>query len=525
MTKKRNNAVHWVIFGEDSYRLAQSYDRVISYFNSKSALDAIEKSSAEEIILVNANLISNNLPAMPSESNAFDLIHNGPAYGSERAFETLLCASSNWFFLNPSSKKRCISWKATMDLCFIRPNTVRSLGGFDRAYQSPEASLMDFAYRLILVGGRVINDPDWWRPKNVNNTKSNIPLQDEFLFICRHLGKSAAIYSAIWECARDRHVFPVISELSNALKRFKQIPAPTPASIQKTRLVHQQKTKSVNNVSVIIPTLNRYEYLPSAIKSLLNQDFAPDEIIIVDQTPAKSRKPEIYEPFSRDKLKIIYLDKAGQSTARNEGLKIASSEWILFFDDDSIAPPDLISKHIAGIEHSGSYASTGISLAPWKDRNDIPRGLRHYQLTNVLDTGNCLINRSAILSVGGFDKVFDRGSGADHDLGVRLFVNGSEILLNPMAIRTHYKAETGGLREFGAWWRNKTTFLGPYPPPTQIYSIMKYYPSTYWIALIFLLFIKARKRHKVSEIIWLWLSSPWKILISLRQLKIMTSNF
>jgi GT2 family glycosyltransferase len=235
----------------------------------------------------------------------------------------------------------------------------------------------------------------------------------------------------------------------------------------------------------------------------------------VDQTPQEMRRSEIYEQFKESNVRVIFLDRAGQSNARNVGIKATSGDWCLLFEDDAVAWDDMVKQHVRAVEYTGAAASTGISLAPWKTREHIPREIRHLHLSDVLATGNSLVRRDALMDVGGLDCAFDRGSGADHDLGVRLYLSGHEIVFNPLAIETHYKAATGGMRTFGAWWRNQATFWGAYPPPTQIYTIRKYYQRKFWKSLYLLLFIHAAGRLKGLELGWLWMTGVWKFKKSL----------
>ena len=126
--------------------------------------------------------------------------------------------------------------------------------------------------------------------------------------------------------------------------------------------------------------------------------------------------------------------------------------------------------------------------------------------------------------------MFDHGSGVDDDLGKRIYLRGLEIIWNPLAIRTHYKAKTGGLRTYGAWWRNKTGWLKEYPPYTQTYSILKYYNRSDRLILMFLFLFKAKKKYNYLEYILLILLFPYKAtrsyLIAKKRMKIagITSN-
>jgi len=85
------------------------------------------------------------------------------------------------------------------------------------------------------------------------------------------------------------------------------------------------------NVSVVIPTYNRYEFLKRAIESLYAQTHQPSEIIIVDDG-STDKTSQIIQDFPN--LVYIYQKNSGVSSARNRGIKDASYDWIAFLDSD-----------------------------------------------------------------------------------------------------------------------------------------------------------------------------------------------
>lgn len=86
------------------------------------------------------------------------------------------------------------------------------------------------------------------------------------------------------------------------------------------------------NISIIIPTYNRAEYIRKAIESVLAQTYKDYEIIIVDDGSTDNTR-EILEPYM-DHIRYIYRENAGVSVARNSGIKAAKGEWIAFLDSD-----------------------------------------------------------------------------------------------------------------------------------------------------------------------------------------------
>jgi GT2 family glycosyltransferase len=494
--------------------------------NALAALEALENEPAESVLLCATELAQAGLPALPPEVADYDLLHAGLRLGAEQLMHSLWLTGTNWLFLDPHPDRRAVSWKALPALCWLRPATVRDLGGFDLAYQSAEARLMDLAYRLLAAGGRVCHDPFGLPAPGAGQPALALPLADELVFVFRHLGAAAAGYVTFWQGLLSRRPWAAWQAWRAARQRVRACPALKPQAGRSLRLMAETKRQVVGTISAIIPTLNRYECMARSIQSLLQQTPAPTEIIVVDQTPPEARQPEVYAPFlERSQIRVIYLEQAGQSLARNAAIQAAVGEWCLLFEDDAAAWEDMLAQHVAAVERSGAAVSTGISLAPWKDASYIPANNRHFQLTEVLATGNSLAKRAALLAVDGLDRAYDRGSGADHDLGVRLHLAGYEVLLNPKAIMTHYKAPHGGMRTYGAWWRTHATFWAPYPQATQVYTIQRYYPHTYWLPLYLLYYMNARRQLSKPAFVWLWVSAPWKLTRAIRAAAALKTQF
>jgi len=88
-------------------------------------------------------------------------------------------------------------------------------------------------------------------------------------------------------------------------------------------------------ISVIVPIYNMEQYLDRSIKSLLSQSFLDIEIILVNDG-SKDKSLDICKKYKIIDKRIIIIDKVngGVSSARNEGLKIATGDYIGFIDPD-----------------------------------------------------------------------------------------------------------------------------------------------------------------------------------------------
>jgi GT2 family glycosyltransferase len=438
-----------------------------------------------------------------------DVIHSGLLYEGKDAFTDIQSLTVNWNFLTPNPKLSSNSWKATSEFIIFNSSSLDLAGGIDKDFDTANAALMDFVYRLLMSGARVINNPTYFSEPSL--PVKTITNRDVTRFIRKHFPKSALFfYKLITRRLGGASVLnvPTFQDIPDR-SQFKLVAA---------------KQRSIDKFTAIIPTLNRYLYLAQAIQSLLDSTFPPTEIIVVDQTPKEKRIAGYYDSFLKsDFFKVVFLDETGQAISRNTGIDMSSCEWIYLFDDDSVCWPECLEEHQFLLEHSASDVSTGLSLAPWKDRSYLKGNVTYYRIADVLDTGNCFIKKSVLLAVGKIDTAFNKGPGADDDLGKRLYLGGYQIVLNPKAIRTHYKAKTGGLREHGAWWRNTSKLMEAYPPPTQLYMIRKYYTREKWFAQVLLFYFLSRKKTNSFTFLLSLFLAPLKYRKALSQVKVLES--
>jgi GT2 family glycosyltransferase len=233
-------------------------------------------------------------------------------------------------------------------------------------------------------------------------------------------------------------------------------------------------------VTVLIPTLDRYPQLFNLLAQLREQTAPPLEIIVIDQTAAGARDATWPERFTDLPLRVIWRDRAGQCSSRNAGLRAARGETILFLDDDDEIRPDLIARHLAFLARFGVDASCGV--AEEVGAGALPAEFGLIRDSDVFPTNNTLLRAAALGRSGLFDLAYERGERADHDLGMRLYLSGAQLALNPAASVVHLHAPRGGLRQHRArvvtrsasrasiWYRQLLA-------PTEAYLWLRYFTA------------------------------------------------
>lgn len=466
------------------------------------------KACTSRLIGIGADEVIKGLSAeqLSQWSSGADVVHAGLSFSSGSAFESVQLCTFNWHFLEPLADRQVVSWKATRDFVLFDRGLLEIVGFIDERYTDPDAALMDWVYRALLAGAKTVHQP---LPIKITVVKRRLelPADDEMLFVCKYFSHSARTFYRVAQFFLHRQWLK-----ADRLYSVHRAPGSDSGAFKLTSI---STNISVDSYAALIPTIDRYDYISASIKSLLALTYPPAEIVVVDQTPWANRRPEVYREFlNGGVVKLIFLEKAGQSTARNIGLKAISHEWVLLFEDDAEAWPDMVAEHISLIQRSGCDVSSGVIVPPGSGREFIPERNRKFCLSEILTTGNAFMKVETALSVGGFDPAFNHGPGADDDFGKRLYLSGRVIVYNYRSIETHHKAPRGGMRVHGIWWRNRSSLFGPYPPVTQTYMIKKYYGPHLRVFLFISMILKARKKYSQLEYLLFLLLLPYKFAVS-----------
>lgn len=98
-------------------------------------------------------------------------------------------------------------------------------------------------------------------------------------------------------------------------------------------------------VSVIIPVYNVEKYIKDCIQSVISQTLKNIEIIIVNDGSTDDSIDKIKKLVKEnDNISVINKKNGGLSSARNEGLKHAQGEYVIFIDSDDYIERDFLEK-------------------------------------------------------------------------------------------------------------------------------------------------------------------------------------
>lgn len=170
--------------------------------------------------------------------------------------------------------------------------------------------------------------------------------------------------------------------------------------------------------TAVVPTFRRPDRLRVAIASVLRQNRPVDELIVVAADPAERDviAQMLNELGGGDRCRVI----SGEScllggVARNLGWRQASSDVVLFLDDDDYWSEDKVADHMAAHEASAAdVVYSGVWYVFGDQRNLLERQARpveHDMLAGMTIDGFCppttscvSVTRDALSHVGGFDE-------------------------------------------------------------------------------------------------------------------------
>lgn len=120
-------------------------------------------------------------------------------------------------------------------------------------------------------------------------------------------------------------------------------------------------------VSVVIPTYNRAERLPRAVRSVIEQNYRPLEVVVADDGSTDNTAQVVqkmqYEA-EREGCRFVYhyQDNRGAPAARNAGVARSRGAFIQYLDSDDYLLPDKIGGQVRHLETSGNELVYGITL-------------------------------------------------------------------------------------------------------------------------------------------------------------------
>jgi len=203
-------------------------------------------------------------------------------------------------------------------------------------------------------------------------------------------------------------------------------------------------------VSIVIPTYNRKGEIKKLLDRFRKEDFSSDsfEVLVIDDCSSDGTRAflESYKaPFRL--VNIFHNENRGSAASRNDGVRTANNDIILFLDDDLIPEKGIITNHIK-CHHNKRCAVIGnikyreTKSTRWISRYLSSRGVHKIKRGAKIPfkcfwTSNASIRKENLINAGLFDEDFKGAGGEDTEIAYRLEKRGIEFLYAKEALCYH----------------------------------------------------------------------------------------
>ena len=165
-----------------------------------------------------------------------------------------------------------------------------------------------------------------------------------------------------------------------------------------------------DDVTVVISCFNYGAFLDDAIGSARGQEGGSARVIVVDDGSTDSHTLAVFDRLSNDPdLRLIRQENAGAAAARNTGLNLVSTNYVVVLDADDMLPPNTLAKLRPALEaDSGAGyayghvqffgARTGLMRMPPFD----PWRLLFRHIVGP----TALMRQEMLRQIGGYDPAF-----------------------------------------------------------------------------------------------------------------------
>jgi GT2 family glycosyltransferase len=281
-------------------------------------------------------------------------------------------------------------------------------------------------------------------------------------------------------------------------------------------LPDKKKTIPASGITVVVPTLNRSDYLLNTVQMLLKQEYEPMEILVIDQSSVPDKAMLKLSSEQSAVLSYHSVSFRGLPPARNYGWQTARYDTVVYIDDDIECGPSFVSGHARALfEHPGCIIAGAIFERNNPDTSSDKMGqFNFWSATPVrrfagsksckvdhVPGGNFSVNRAIIKRTGGFDERLNVGAALyeETEFCLRARRLGIECFYTPDAGLTHLAASSGGCRQdempkyIHSLAHNRTMLIYRYCQPVQrvwavlvLFRLTMAYSSAYRLPLLFI---------------------------------------
>jgi glycosyltransferase involved in cell wall biosynthesis len=188
-------------------------------------------------------------------------------------------------------------------------------------------------------------------------------------------------------------------------------------------------------VSIVIPTYNHAPMLQRALETVIEQSYQNWNAIVVNNFSTDNTL-EIVAKFNDPRIHCVNFRNNGViGASRNEGIALATGEYIAFLDSDDTWFPTKIEKCVAVLVDGSDLVC---HAEYWIDESGKSRlvaygpseAATHHNLIyrgNRISTSATMVRASLLKEVNGFDVSPELISTEDYDLWIRLAAKSNKF--------------------------------------------------------------------------------------------------
>lgn len=188
------------------------------------------------------------------------------------------------------------------------------------------------------------------------------------------------------------------------------------------------------SVSIIVPVYNDAPGISQTIESLLELDYAPKEILIIDNNSSDNTQEVIRQITEEHRyIQLLIEDQVqGSYAARNKGIEHATGDVLVFLDADETVGKDWLEIALEalvgqGVDYLGCNVELTLDQGTYVGRYNARTGFPVEQYLNnqhYAPTCALLVRNQVFDEIGSFDSRLI--SGGDKEFGERVYEAGYE---------------------------------------------------------------------------------------------------
>ncbi len=140
-----------------------------------------------------------------------------------------------------------------------------------------------------------------------------------------------------------------------------------------------------SEISIVIPVRDRERLIERCLDSVKAQSWRPFKVVVVDNGSIDRTRDVVEEWIGLNstpdlQVSLIGEPNPGAACARNRGLSVVDSEFVLFFDSDDVMHPDLVKEAVKGFTNERK-----VDIVHWRSRLILGGGKVPKKKFNVSD--------------------------------------------------------------------------------------------------------------------------------------------